>query len=50
MDEQQMQQAFLQYLAQQTGAKSQEELEQIIQQMGEDGLKQAYAQFVQAMQ
>lgn len=50
MDEQQMQQAFLQYLVQQTGAKSQEELEQIIQQMGEDGLKQAYAQFVQAMQ
>ncbi len=51
MDEQQqLQQAFLQYLAQQTGAKSQQELEQIIQQMGEDGLKQAYAQFVQAMQ
>ena len=49
-EQQQMQQAFLQYLAQQTGAKSQQELEQIIQQMGEDGLKQAYAQFVQAMQ
>lgn len=46
----QLQQAFLQYLAQQTGAKSQQELEQVIQQMGEDGLKQAYAQFVQAMQ
>lgn len=49
-EQQQMQQAFLQYLAQQTGAKSQQELEQIIQQMGEDGLKQAYAQFMQAMQ
>ncbi len=50
MDEQQMQQAFLQFLAQQTGAKSEEELQQVIQQMGQDGLKQAYAQFVQAMQ
>ena len=50
MDEQQLQQAFLQYLAQQTGAKSQQELEQVIQQMGENGLKQAYAQFMQAMQ
>ena len=50
MNNEQIQQAFLQYLAQQTGAKSQEELEQVIQQMGEDGLKQAYAQFVQAMQ
>lgn len=50
MNEQQLQQAFLQYLAQQTGAKSQQELQQIIQKLGEDGLKQAYAQFMQAMQ
>ena len=51
MDEQQqLQQAFLQYLAQETGAKSEQELEQVIQQLGEDGLKQAYAQFMQAMQ
>ena len=50
MNNEQIQQAFLQYLAQQTGAKSQQELEQVIQQMGEDGLKQAYAQFMQAMQ
>jgi preprotein translocase subunit SecF len=49
-EEQQMQQAFLQYLAEQTGAKSEQELEQVIQQLGEDGLKQAYTQFVQAMQ
>lgn len=49
-EQQQMQQAFLQYLAQQTGAQSQEELEQVIQQMGEDGLKQAYQQFLQEMQ
>ena len=50
MNEQELQQAFLQYLAQQTGAKTQQELEQVIQKMGEEGLKQAYAQFVQAMQ
>ena len=50
MNEQQLQQAFLQFLAQQTGAKSQQELEQIIQQLGEDGLKQAYIQFMQAVQ
>ena len=49
-EQEQMQQAFLQYLAQQTGAKSQKELEQVIQKLGEDGLKQAYAQFLQAMQ
>ena len=49
-EEQQMQQAFLQYLVKQTGAKSEQELEQVIQKLGEDGLKQAYAQFVQAMQ
>lgn len=49
-EQQQMQQAFLQYLAQQTGVQSQEELEQVIQQMGEDGVKQAYQQFLQEMQ
>lgn len=50
MNEQQLQQAFIQYLAQKTGAKSQQELESIIQQMGEEGLKQAYAEFMQQMQ
>ncbi len=50
MNEQELQQAFIQYLAQKTGAKSQEELEQIIQQMGEEGLKQAYQEFLQYMQ
>lgn len=50
MNEQELQQAFLQYLAQKTGAKSQQELETIIQQMGEEGLKQAYAEFMQMMQ
>ena len=50
MDEQQLQQAFLQYLMQETGAQNEQQLQQVIQQLGEDGLKQAYAQFMQAMQ
>lgn len=50
MNEQQLQQAFIQYLAQKTGAKSQQELETVIQQMGEEGLQQAYAEFMQFMQ
>ena len=47
MNEQELQQAFIQFLAQKTGAKTQQELEQVIQQLGEDGLKQAYAEFMQ---
>lgn len=47
MNEQQMQQAFLEYLMQETGAKTKQELQQVIQKLGEDGLKKAYAQFVQ---
>ena len=50
MNEQELQQAFLQYLAQKTGAKSQQELEAIIQKIGEEGLKQAYTEFMQMMQ
>lgn len=50
MNEQQLQQAFIQFLAQKTGAKTQQELEAAIQQLGEEGLKQAYAEFMQAMQ
>ena len=50
MEEQQLQQAFLQYLMQKTGAKDQQQLEQVIQQLGEDGLKQAYSQFLQEIQ
>lgn len=49
-EQQQMQQAFLQYLMEKTGAKSEQELEQVIQKLGEDGLKQAYQQFVQEIQ
>lgn len=50
MNEQELQQAFIQWLAQQTGAKNQQELEAIIQQMGEEGLQQAYTQFMSVMQ
>lgn len=50
MNEQELQQAFIQFLAQKTGAKTQQELEQVIQQLGEDGLKKAYAEFMQIMQ
>ena len=50
MNEQQLQQAFIQFLAQKTGAKNQQELEVAIQQLGEEGLKQAYAEFMQMMQ
>lgn len=50
MNEQQLQQAFLQYLMQKTGAQDEQQLEQVVQQLGEDGLEQAYAQFIQEMQ
>lgn len=50
MNEQQLQQAFIQFLAQKTGAKTQQELEAAIQQMGEEGLRQAYAEFMQLIQ
>lgn len=50
MNEQQLQQAFLQYLMQKTGAQDEQQLEQVVQQLGEEGLKQAYAQFMQEMQ
>lgn len=50
MNEQELQQAFIQFLAQKTGAKNQQELEAAIQQLGEEGLKQAYAEFMQMMQ
>lgn len=50
MNEEQLQQAFIQFLAQKTGAKTQQELEAVIQQLGEQGLKQAYQEFMQLMQ
>ena len=50
MNEQQLQQAFIQFLAQKTGARNQQELKAAIQQLGEEGLKQAYAEFMQMIQ
>lgn len=50
MNEQRLQQAFIQFLAQKTGAKNQQELESAIQQLGEQGLRQAYQEFLQVMQ
>lgn len=50
MNEQQLQQAFIQFLAQKTGAKTQQELEAVIQQLGEQGLQQAYQEFIQMIQ
>ena len=50
MNEHQLQQAFIQFLAQKTGAKNQQELETAIQQMGEQGLQAAYQEFMQLLQ
>ena len=49
MNKQQLQQAFLQYLMQKTGAQNEQQLEQVVKQLGDNGLKQAYAQFMQEM-
>ncbi len=49
-EQEQLQQAFIQYLAQISGAKTQEELQAFIQQLGEEGIKQAYQQFLQQLQ
>lgn len=46
----QLQQAFIQFLAQKTGAKNQKELETAIQRLGEDGVKAAYQEFMQMLQ
>ena len=48
--DEQLQQEFLQYLMQKTGAQNKQQLEQEIQQLGEDGLKREYAQFIQEIQ
>ncbi len=44
------QKAFVAYLIQVSGAQSEQELNDFIQSLGEDGLKQQYQQFVQTMQ
>lgn len=50
MNDKELQQAFIQFLAQKSGAKNQQELEKYVQSLGEDGLKQAYEEFTQLMQ
>lgn len=50
MNDKQLQEAFIQFLAQKSGAKNEKELEAYVKQLGEDGLKQAYAEFTQLMQ
>ena len=50
MNEQQLKEAFMQYLQQKSGAQTQQEFEAYIQQLGEEGLQQEYAQFMQLLQ
>ena len=49
MDEK-TQQAFLQWLAQKLGVKTQEELQAAIEKLGKEGLQKAFQQFQQEMQ
>lgn len=49
MNEQQMQQAFIEFLAQKYQLKSERELEAKIQELGEKGLKAEYAEFQKLM-
>lgn len=50
MNDQQLQQAFIQFLAQKFGTQNRQELEAAIQQLGEEGLQQAYQEFMSMMQ
>lgn len=50
MNEKQIKEAFIQFLAQKSGAKTQQELEKYIQSLGEEGLKQVQQEFIQLMQ
>lgn len=50
MNEQQLKEAFMQYLQQKSGAQNQQEFEAYIQQLGEEGLQKEYAQFIQILQ
>lgn len=50
MNEQEIQQAFIQWLSQKLGVQDEAQLKQAMQQMGEQGLQQAYQQFMQEMQ
>ena len=50
MNEQELQQAFIQWLAQKLGVQDESQLKQAVQKMGQEGLQQAYQQFMQEMQ
>ncbi len=50
MDDKKLQQKFLQFLAQKSGAKTQKDLEKYVQGLGEDGLKKAYDEFSKSIQ
>lgn len=50
MNEQELQQAFIQWLAQKLGVQDESQLKQAVQEMGQEGLQQAYQQFIQEMQ
>lgn len=50
MNEQELQQAFIQWLAQKLRVQDESQLKQAVQEMGQEGLQQAYQQFMQEMQ
>lgn len=50
MNDKELQEAFIQFLAQKSGAKTQKDLEKYIQSLGEDGLKKAYSEFAEIIQ
>lgn len=50
MNEQELQQAFIQWLAQKLGVQDESQLKQAVQEMGQEGIQKAYQQFMQEMQ
>ena len=50
MDQKKLQQAFIQYLAQKYQLKSQQELQAKAQELGEEGMKKEYSEFLQYLQ
>lgn len=50
MNEQQLKEAFMQYLMEKSGAQTEQEFEAYVQQLGEEGIRQEYAQFMQMIQ
>lgn len=49
MNDKELQQAFIQFLAQKSGAKNQKQLEEYVKSLGEKGLEQAYNEFTELM-